>query len=1089
MTTPLPGAEIAPDTQKTQKRQARLTEAFLLLFVLLALFSGAWQVVLAKSQAAPTPASVVNLNTATGPQIARVLGVPSSVGERLVANRSAQTGGVWGDVDALGRVPLVPKAERATIADKLRAAQMPSPLQATRSQVAGVFSGAQNKAVVDRIIALCDAARKSVGATPAKGTTAKAAPTWERLLASPLVTPGTLADANDRFVVRTWASAAQTFWRCVLCLAGFLVLAHLAVRQFRPTADPFLLPIAGLLSVFGLLLLFALKDPTRDMLSFLEQTKGVIGGGSVALVITLSSPFMRLPLHRYGYIYAVAAVLGTFLLGIAGVGPGGVRLSVAGAQPVEVIKILLVFFLAAYLADRGALLLDPLRKIGPLFIPRKNDVLPLVVLYGLPLVLFALVKDLGPVLLLFGAFLLLLYLATSRGFFIALGILALLLGGFVGYKLRFGVFETRVDMWLSPWANTHKLGEHLVSGLWGLASGGPWGSGLALGGTHFIPRGGSDSALAAWGEETGLWGTLGLCLCFFTIAQRGLRIARRASTDFDRYLVSGLSGLMALQAVVIIAGNLGILPLTGITLPFLSYGKSSMVASFFTVGLLLMLSARASDAAVTGANTTYQTASRRVFAFFALCLGLLLPLRLWWVQELGANAIATRTVKVPDADNVSRPHTNPRLLLLANHIGRGRILDREKRILAETRDGKRVYPYGPVTAHLIGYVDPAIGGPTGLEKTYADQLRGFDGYADLIGYWRRKDLPGYRPPQSQDVTLALDAELQKQAVDILRDEAAQIRDRRTGRRKNKGAVVALDVQTGGVLCAATLPTYDPTNLKPSGMRALSADLNGDSALLNRALSGFYPPGSTFKVVSATSLLTAQKAAFTVNCNHAEMNVHWTAGGVNYARRRVVDDEGDRPHGNTDLSRAIEESCNVYFARAGIALGPTLLSQTAQSFGFSHLPTQKQFEAELPDIAYGQGPMLASPMEMAGVAQTVANNGVKLKPDFLLHSQPTEKGDTILSSSDAEQLARMLRGVTESGTAAGRFNGLPYAVAGKTGTAQNGSGDKVAHSWFIGFAPADKPRVAFAVLVENGGYGASVAVPIARRVLQAEGLRP
>ena len=1073
---------------KSIKRQARLSEAFLLLFVLAVLFGGAWQVVLAKSQGAPM-ANVVNINTATAVQIAQVLDVPVSVGKTLVQNRAAQKAKSWDDVDALARIPLVPKAKRNETAQKLQTVGMPTPQSATRPQLQRALPE-MDKATIERVLVLCDALPKPGKANPSN--TGPRPVSWEKLLGYPLISPTVLANAEPHMVVRTWPDAARTFWICAGFLGGFLVLAHLLVRQFRPLADPFLLPIAGLLSVFGLLLLFALKDPVRDMPSFLEQTKGVCAGGAIALFVALSTPFSRLPLHRYGYLYAVAAVLGTLLLGIAGAGPGGVRLSVGGAQPVEIIKILLVFFLAAYLAERGNLLLDPLRKIGPFPVPRKSDVLPLLVLYALPLVLFALVKDLGPVLLLFGAFLLLVYLATGRGIAVALGIIALGIGGFIGYKLRFGVFETRVDMWLSPWINAHKSGDHLVLGLWGLSSGGGFGSGLGLGGTRFIPRGGSDSAFAAWGEETGLFGTLLICLCFFVIAHRGLFIARRARTDFDRFLASGLSGLLALQALVIMSGNLGVLPLTGITLPLLSYGKSSLVASFFTVGVLLMLSARANSG--EGEQTTlsapspeYQTASRRVWVFFLLCLGLIIPLRLLWVQELAAFGIASRTVTVPDADNVARPHVNPRLLLLASRVEKGRFLDRTGRVLAETRNNKRVYPYGAVTAHLLGYADPAIGGPVGLEKQFANKLRGFDNTRDLVGYWRRKDLPGFSLPKGQDVTLSIDAELQKSVLEALTDGAASVRDKRTRRPKNRGAVVVLDVQTGAVLASVSLPTYNPENLKPSGMRVLTTDLNGDSPLLNRATSGFYPPGSTFKIVTAAGLLTNNKADLTVQCNHIASNVHWSAGGKNYARRRIVDDEGDAPHGATDLTRAVAQSCNVYFARAGIALGPDMLRQNAETFGFSHLPSPLQFDAELPDLAYGQGPMLASPMEMASVAQTVANNGVQLPATFLLNAQEKEAGRKILTPEQAARLSQMMQAVTQSGTASGRFGSLPYSVAGKTGTAQNGIGDKVAHSWFIGFAPARNPKVAFAVVVENGGYGAAVAVPIARRVLEAASL--
>ncbi|MES2460859.1 MAG: hypothetical protein V4671_09760, partial [Armatimonadota bacterium] len=186
----------------------------------------------------------------------------------------------------------------------------------------------------------------------------------------------------------------------------FLFAAHLLVRRLQPRADPILLPIAALVAIFGVLLLFALKDPVRDMPSYLAQAQGVIFGGVLALALGLWPRLHRLPLHRYSYAFALAAVILTVLLGIFGGGPGGVKLSIAGVQPVEGIKILLVFFLAAYLAERGALLNDPLRRLGPFSVPRPRDAAPLLVLYSLPLLLFGLVRDLGPVLLLFGAFLL-----------------------------------------------------------------------------------------------------------------------------------------------------------------------------------------------------------------------------------------------------------------------------------------------------------------------------------------------------------------------------------------------------------------------------------------------------------------------------------------------------------------------------------------------------------------------------------------------------------------------------------------------------------------------------------------------------------
>jgi len=897
---------------------------------------------------------------------------------------------------------------------------------------------------------------------------------------SSLVPRNKITAAYNNLAVRSWQEVQQTFLLCIGGIIGFLGIAHLLLRRFCPRADPFLLPVSVLLAGLGILLLFAIKDPIRDRLSFVGQTIGVLAGGTLAIFLPISGLWNRAPVHRYGYVYAVTAVVLTALLGILGSGPGGVRLSVAGMQPVEAIKILMVLFLAAYLAERGALLHDGVKKFGFLPALRLQDALPLLTLYALPLVLFALVRDLGPALLLFGVFLILLYLATARGIYVGLGTLVLLIGGYIGYRLRFGVFETRVNMWLSPWANNHSSGDHLVLGWWGLASGGIAGSGLGLGGSRFIPRAGSDLAFAAIGEEAGIFATITVLACFLTFAARGFRIAYRATTDFNRYIAAGLTALLVLQTVVLVGGTLGVLPLAGITLPFVSFGKSSLIASFVMIGILLSLSEN-NPTVPTQPLTSYRTAADHTMRFFALVLGLLCVFRVLYLQVFASHATAGRNVITPDADKVRRPHINPRLLALANEIPRGKLLDRNGNTLAVTQNGKRFYPYGSAFAHLIGYADPTVGGPTGLEAEFSTQLRGFERWADLVILWQTKDLPGFQLPEGNDVALTVSAELQKETLAILKRRAERIKDRKTGRPKNRGAAVVLEVATGEVLAAVTLPVFDPNQLTPNIMAELNADVNNDYPLINRALSGYYPPGSTFKVVTAAAQLEQDYANFTARCSHTAKNLLWKANGATYARKRITDDESESAHGLVNLTEAIAESCNVYFARAGIALGGEKLRQTATLFGFGKLPAEALFAQELPDIAYGQGPLLVTPCEMASVTATIANGGERIPP-HVRKGTPRNVASRPLTRENAYRLVEMMRQVVTRGTAVGKFSQVGMTVAGKTGTAQNDRYDRMSHSWFIGFAPVEEPKYAIAVIVENGGYGASAAVPIAAEVL-------
>ena len=273
--------------------------------------------------------------------------------------------------------------------------------------------------------------------------------------------------------------------------------------------------------------------------------------------------------------------------------------------------------------------------------------------------------------------------------------------------------------------------------------------------------------------------------------------------------------------------------------------------------------------------------------------------------------------------------------------------------------------------------------------------------------------------------------------------------------KTKGAAVLLDARTGEVLALASLPAFDPATLTPASWAALQTRPDGPA--FHRALRGLYPPGSSFKIVTAAAALARGQGGLVVDCPHTITNVHWRfpnrPGGRAYSRRRITDEEGFVPHGETDMAKALRVSCNVYFARLGIRLGADALDQTAtQQFGLAHLPSVAKLGEDLPDCAYGQGAVLVTPLEMARVGQAVANGGQMLPPVFFKDTPPGP-AVTAMPSDQAVSLQTMLASVVTDGTAKGVFDGLPVSVAGKTGSAQNNQGDGQTHSWFVGFAPA------------------------------------
>jgi cell division protein FtsW (lipid II flippase) len=379
----------------------------------------------------------------------------------------------------------------------------------------------------------------------------------------------------------------QTLTGAGLFAAG-LIAAAIWVRRRLPRADPFILPLAATLVAVG-----------QMMTSRLEPSLGprqgiwvLIGLGAMTLVGLLPSVDW---LRRYRYTWATLALFLQVLTLAFGKDPNGsgaalwFMLGPVSIQPMEVVKLLLVVFLAAYLDDNRELLANAGRRIGRLQLLPVPYLAPILVMVGTALMLFWLQKDLGPALLFSAVLLAMLYVASGRGAYVGLG-LGLLLGGFILADRVFSHVHTRVLIWLDPWSTRETIGYQLVQALYAFASGGVFGSGLDMGSPRYIPAVHTDFVIAAIGEELGLAGTLTIVSLFVLLVQRGFMVALNARSGFSALLASGLTSVLALQALIILAGTLELIPLTGITLPFVSYGGSSVVANFVLIGLLLRIS-------------------------------------------------------------------------------------------------------------------------------------------------------------------------------------------------------------------------------------------------------------------------------------------------------------------------------------------------------------------------------------------------------------------------------------------------------------------------------------------------------------------
>jgi cell division protein FtsW (lipid II flippase) len=375
-----------------------------------------------------------------------------------------------------------------------------------------------------------------------------------------------------------------------LVFAALLLLTYLALWAADPRTDRLLLPLVGALSGLGLLLAYRLAGEEYGN----RQLLWIALGMGLALAIHL---FLREVgwLRRYKYTWAVLGLFLVALTFVLGQGPSqsGARLwLVLGPfrfQPSEILKVVLVIFLAGYLEENRELISRARSKVGFLPLPPLPYLLPLLLMWLLSMLFLLIQRDFGAAILFFGLFLAMLYLATARISYLLAGAVAFLAGVVAAYRWV-GVVQGRVETWLDPWSQAAQQGYQTVQGLIAMAAGGVLGRGLGQGSPQVVPAVHTDLVLAALGEEMGFLGTFAVILLYMLLVQRGYRIALRATNPFDQLLAAGLTTVLALQSLAILGGTLRLLPLTGIPLPFLSYGGSSLVTNFVIVGLLLKIS-------------------------------------------------------------------------------------------------------------------------------------------------------------------------------------------------------------------------------------------------------------------------------------------------------------------------------------------------------------------------------------------------------------------------------------------------------------------------------------------------------------------
>ncbi|MBM3673162.1 MAG: FtsW/RodA/SpoVE family cell cycle protein [Actinobacteria bacterium] len=378
-------------------------------------------------------------------------------------------------------------------------------------------------------------------------------------------------------------------WFFVTIFVGLYVLAHMAVLQFAPNADPSLLPLAAMLNGIGFVTISRL-DPD------LARTQvGWMAAGMAAFFGTLVVVRRIRTLERYRYTFLLLGLLALLLPLAPGIGKtiNGARLWVGigpiNFQPGEAAKVLLVIFFAAYLVDKRELLSSGSRRLGRLVLPSVKHLGPLLLAWAVSILVMVMQKDLGSSLLFFAVFGAMLYAATERAAYLITALVLFVGGATIAHRL-FDHVQDRVTTWLDPWPVAADEGFQVVQSWFAFGTGGFSGTGLGRGNPQLIPNAPTDFVFSAIGEELGLIGAVAVIAAILMFVGSGFRIALEAERPFPKLFAAGLTVIMGVQTFVIIGGVTRVIPLTGVTLPFISYGGSSLVANFVVLGLLLRIS-------------------------------------------------------------------------------------------------------------------------------------------------------------------------------------------------------------------------------------------------------------------------------------------------------------------------------------------------------------------------------------------------------------------------------------------------------------------------------------------------------------------
>ena len=730
-------------------------------------------------------------------------------------------------------------------------------------------------------------------------------------------------------------------------LIGFQFLDRVITKHL-PHRDPYLLPVISMLSGIGVLTIWRLNSTFG-----LRQSIWLFICVLIFWLISRSKTLLHF-LRRYKYIWLMCGLVLTILTFFFGTYPAGdgprLWLGCCGIyfQPSEPLKLLLIIYLSAYLADKP-------------FDTQKHFrlVLPSILLCSTAFLILIAQHDIGTASIFIAIYFSMFYLATGKRRVLLISAVLILLAGILGY-LFYGLVQARIDSWLTPWHDPLGKSYQIIQALLSIASGGVFGHGPGLGVPGVVPVAHSDFIYAAISEELGLMGGIALLLLYCLLIYRGLLISIQSKNKYQVYIASGISIFFAVQALLIIGGNIRGLPLTGVTLPFVSYGGSSLLTSFISVGILLIISNQIDSQHMSERyiipHLTIAGSILAVFVVFSLIHG-------YWAVIV--------------SDSILARADNPRNLIFDRYNLRGSILDRNNNIITETtgEPGNYVRTLNHPAMSIVNGYAQEVYGKSGLEKSLDEYLRGIKGNPSINTTY--EELLYGQPINGLDVRLSIDLKIQEFIDDLLGDE--------------KGSIIILNANSGEVLGLATHPYFDYTSHDNNFNELLTSK---EGLLLNRATKGQYLPGSALgpfilSAVLQNSTLPDLPKSLALNTNNEVVTCALS------------------PQDDSDWADLIMSGCPGAINQLALQLENDQLHELYQNIGLFEspqikLPTAAPSSIE-DDYNYSTSAfnnLYISPLQMSLAAAALSSGGTLPSPIIATAINNPNQGWIILPNEDS-----------------------------------------------------------------------------------------